>query len=125
VTATKSCSITTLPALPRWARYLLYCECVAGCGLRTYVMIKLGKDGTVSLLCGSTYNRLHWSLFNPAWVPTEGEKVLISCDYCGRASVVCRFSKSADGTSFTLENLSNVTKDTTLSCSCDTPPAVV
>jgi hypothetical protein len=106
---TQSCWITTEGERHHLRRYTLAFAC-AGCTSCHSATIERERDGTVLSRYGSAFPHSKRLLYKQCWVPTEGESALISCVYCGLASVVCQFSRVGGGISFTVLNSSNVTK---------------
>jgi hypothetical protein len=99
-----SCSISISPVLLDCGKYLLHSEC-AVCKSRTYATIAPAKDGIGLSLSSSHYHLASLWRFKPYVVLTFGERILISCVYCGHGFCLLVNTGSADGTSFTLESL--------------------
>lgn len=94
----QSCSITIGERLLSFRNVSLSYEC-ANCASSAFVMIELGKAGTVSLSYRRSLTRLSLWRYRHVWVATEGEKLLILCGFCEHVNGECLAFKSLDGTS--------------------------
>lgn len=114
MTPEKSSLIMTGGKLHRSRRFSLDCEC-AVCGSSACVTIERARDGIELSRLKKLSPRSKQLLYRRCWVPTDGERLLISCASCGVELMDFLFSRVGAGISFTVENLSNVTKGQVLS----------
>lgn len=116
-----SCLIMTKVEPPYSWSLFLYCECVDYMSQKC-VMIVLGKDGIARFFSENLCRLVNRLQSKCALAQTAEEKVLISCELCGRELAECRLFKNADGI-FSIELSSpegNVTKDQCTSVSLTT-----